>query len=67
MEDNLPRVRGDAASLLAKEDLGSYSQHELLARIMQLETEIIRVKGQHDRAERQRAAADLLFKPRNSN
>jgi uncharacterized small protein (DUF1192 family) len=62
MEDfDLPRPRGDAASMLAKEDLAPYSQAELEARIALLEAEILRVKAHHNKAEAHRAAADALF------
>ena len=66
MEDELPRPRGDAASLLCKGPLDSYSQHELLERVAMLETEITRVKAQHDRAANQRALADSFFKSKDS-
>jgi uncharacterized small protein (DUF1192 family) len=62
MEDfDLPRPRGDAASLLAKEDLAPYSQAELDARIALLEAEIMRVKAHRSKAAAHRAAADALF------
>jgi uncharacterized small protein (DUF1192 family) len=64
MEDELPRVRGDAASRLAGEPLDSYSQDELLERIAVLEAEIERVRTQHGKAASHRAVADALFKPR---
>ena len=64
MEDDLPRVRGDAASRLAGEPLDTYSQAELLERIALLETEIERVRAQHARAASHRSLADQLFKPR---
>jgi len=60
-DDDRPKRRGDAASLLASEDLAPYSQDELAERIVLLETEIARrprivlVRGAH------RAAADALF------
>jgi len=60
-EDNLPRVRGDAASRLAAEDLGPYSQEELENRIAQLRAEIARVEAHRDKAAAHRAAADALF------
>jgi uncharacterized small protein (DUF1192 family) len=60
-EDNLPRVRGDAASRLAAEDLGPYSQEELDDRIAQLRAEITRVEEHRDKAAAHRAAADALF------
>lgn len=60
-EDDLPRRRGDAASLLAKESLDTYSQDELADRIELLEAEIERVKAHRDKAATHRAAADALF------
>ena len=51
----------DAASRLAAEDLGPYSQDELDARIALLEAEIARVKAPRDKASAHRAAADALF------
>lgn len=66
MEDDLPRSRGDAASLLAKEVLDTYSQEELLDRIVLLETEVARVKAHHARAADQRKLAEMLFKPRDA-
>jgi len=64
MEDDLPRVRGDAASQLAKEPLDSYSQDELMERVDLLEAEIARVREHHARAADKRKLADALFKPR---
>jgi uncharacterized small protein (DUF1192 family) len=64
MEDELPRIRGDAASRLAGEPLDSYSQDELMERIALLEAEIERVRAQHGKAASHRAIADELFKPR---
>ncbi len=61
--DDLPRVRSDAASLLAKEDLDRYSQDELMERIALLEAEIARIKAQHAKAAAHRSLADQLFKP----
>ena len=60
-EDDLPRRRGDAASLLSKESLDTYSQDELADRISLLEAEIGRVKAHRDKASAHRAAADALF------
>ena len=51
----------DAASRLASEDLGPYSQDELDARIALLEMEIQRVKDHRHKARAHRAAADALF------
>ena len=64
MEEDLPRIRGDAASLLARELLDTYSQDELMERIELLEAEIERVKAQHAKAASHRSLADSLFKPR---
>ncbi len=59
--DDLPRHTGDAASKLAIEDLGPYSQDELAERIILLEAEIARVKAHRDKASAHMAAADALF------
>jgi uncharacterized small protein (DUF1192 family) len=61
MDDDLPRPRGDAASLLAGEALDSYSVDELNERIQLLESEIIRIVAHRDRAKAHRVAADALF------
>ena len=66
-EDDLPRPRGDAASLLAKESLDTYSQYELTERIALLEAEIERIKAHHGRVAKDRAAADALFRPRETD
>lgn len=60
-DDASPRPRGDAASLLATEDLGPYSQDELKARIALLESEIVRVEKHRLSAAAHRDAADALF------
>jgi len=60
-EPDLPRPKGDAASRLAGEDLGPYSQAELDARIALLEAEIARVAAHRDKAAAHRAAAEALF------
>ena len=65
--EDLPRPRGDAASLLAKESLDTYSQDELLERIATLEAEIARVRAQHAKAAQHRQAADELFRPRETD
>ena len=67
MEDDLPRVRGDAASRLAGEPLDTYSQAELMERIALLEAEIERVQAQHARAAEKRKLADQLFKSRDAS
>lgn len=66
-DDDLPRMRSDAAALLAKESLDSYSQDELMARVQQLEAEIARVKAHHAKAANHRKVADALFKPRETD
>ena len=66
-EDDLPRPRGDAVSLLAKESLDTYSQDELMERIAQLEAEIARIRAHHARAASHRQAADALFRARESD
>jgi len=60
-EDDRPRARGDAAGMLAKEDLDPYSQDELGERIALLEAEIERVRAHRDKAASHRSAADALF------
>lgn len=61
MDDDLPRPRGDAASLLAKEDLAPYSQGELEERIGLLKAEIARIEAHHAKVAAHRSAADALF------
>lgn len=60
-EDDRPRPRGDAASKLATEDLGPYSQDELEQRIALLEAEIARVAKHRLSAAAHRDAAEALF------
>lgn len=60
-EPDLTRPKGDAASRLASEDLGPYSQAELAERIALLEAEIARVSAHRNKAAAHRAAADALF------
>lgn len=60
-EPDRPRPSGDAASRLAGEDLGPYSQSELDVRIALLQAEIARVTAHRDKAAAHRAAADALF------
>ena len=60
-EDDRPRPRGDAASLLAKELLDTYSQDELLERVALLEAEIARVQAHHGKAAAHREPANALF------
>ncbi|KLI64768.1 DUF1192 domain-containing protein [Aurantiacibacter marinus] len=66
-DDDLPRMRSDAASLLSGEGLDTYSQDELMARIQLLEAEIVRVKAQHAMAAQHRKIADALFQPRETD
>jgi uncharacterized small protein (DUF1192 family) len=61
MDEDLPRPKGDAATLLSKESLDPYSQGELGERIAVLEAEIARVKAHRDKAAAHRSAADALF------
>ncbi|PLK27186.1 DUF1192 domain-containing protein [Novosphingobium sp. TH158] len=63
-EDDRPARRGDAASLLAKEALDSYSREELDERVALLEAEIARVKAHKGKAEAHRLAAEAFFKPK---
>jgi len=60
-EPDRPRPSGDAASLLAKEDLSPYSIDELGERIALLEAEIARVAGHRAKVTAHRSAADALF------
>ena len=60
-DDERSNPKGDAASRLASEELGPYSQDELAARTALLEAEIARVKTHSDKASAHRAAADALF------
>ncbi len=64
MDEDLPRPRGDAASLLCKESLDPYSQDELAERIDLLKAEIARIEAHRAKAATHRAAADAFFKPR---
>ncbi len=61
-DEDLPRPRGDAASLLAKEDLSPYSQDELAERVELLKAEIARVEAHSSRASAHRNAAEALFR-----
>ena len=60
-DDDRPRPKGDAASKLAAEDLGPYSQDELEQRIALLEAEIARVEKHRLSAAAHRNAAEALF------
>ena len=61
-EDDRPILRGDAASLLGRESLDSYSRDELDERIAQLEAEIALVTAHRDKVQAHILAADALFK-----
>lgn len=63
-DDDRPIRRGDAASLLAKEVLDSYSREELDERVNLLEAEIERVRAHKGKAEAHRLAAEAFFKPK---
>ncbi|KUO51532.1 MAG: hypothetical protein APF82_10845 [Sphingomonadales bacterium BRH_c42] len=60
--DDRPRPKGDAAALLAGEDLAPYSLAELAGRIALLEAEIARVEAHRARASAHLSAADALFR-----
>ncbi len=61
-DDDLPRPRGDAASLLSGESLDTYSIDELDVRIDLLKAEIDRITAHRSKSVAHRAAADALFK-----
>jgi uncharacterized small protein (DUF1192 family) len=63
-EDDRPIRRGDAASLLSREVLDSYSREELDERVALLEAEIDRVKAHKSKADAHRLAAEAFFKPK---
>jgi uncharacterized small protein (DUF1192 family) len=65
-DDDRPRPRGDAASLLGSELLDTYSRDELDVRIAQLEQEIARVRAHKDKASAHIAAAEALFRQKQS-
>jgi uncharacterized small protein (DUF1192 family) len=60
-DDDRPRPTGDAASLLAKEDLAPYSIAELAERISMLEAEIARVESHRLKSAAHIDAAAALF------
>ena len=66
-DDELPRMRSDAAGELAREPLDSYSQDELMARVRLLEAEIERVKAHHAKAADHRKTAETVFRPRDTD
>lgn len=60
-DEDLPRAVGDAASVLATEDLSPYSLSELDARLALLRAEINRVEKHLSKASAHLKAADALF------
>ena len=62
-EDDRPRPKKHAASLLAGESLDPYSIDELNERIQILETEIMRIVAHRDKAKAHMVAAEALFSP----
>ncbi len=56
-----PPRAGDPVALLARVDLDPLSVAELDARIVALETEIVRTRARRDKAVHHRASADALF------
>lgn len=56
------KLRDGALTELAREDLELYGVEELEVRIVRLEAEIERTRGQLERKRAGRAAADALFK-----
>ena len=63
-DEDRPRARGDAASLLARESLDSYSLDELDARVALLRAEIERVGEHRQKSAAHRLAAEALFRPK---
>ena len=61
-DDDRPRRRGDAASLLSGESLDTYSLAELDERVALLEAEIVRTRSHRDKSAAHRQAADALFR-----
>lgn len=61
-EEDRPKQRGDAASMLGRESLDSYSRDELDERIALCEAEIARVRAHRDSKQAHMLAADALFK-----
>jgi uncharacterized small protein (DUF1192 family) len=57
--------RGDAVTALGREDLEIYGVSELEERIEALEAEIARSRGQIDRKQATKSAADALFNFKN--
>ena len=55
------KARGQTLAELTREDLELYGSDELKERIEALEAEIARVRGQLERKEKGRSAADALF------
>jgi len=62
LEDLFPDKPGDPLTELKKQDLDPISIEELQARIAALKEEIARVEAHIDRVNRDRSAAEELFK-----
>jgi uncharacterized small protein (DUF1192 family) len=62
LEDLFPSSPGDPLVELARQDLDPMSVEELHERIAALQAEITRVEAHMDRVERDRSAAEELFK-----
>lgn len=60
-DSDRPRPKGDAASLLATEDLSPYSIDELEERLALLRAEIARVEAHGAKSTAHRNAAEALF------
>ena len=65
-DEDRPKQRSDAASLLSSESLDSYSLDELDARVELLRAEIARVTDHREKATTHRLAAEALFRPKTS-
>ncbi len=62
IDDLFPSTPGDPLTEVTKQDLGPLSIDELHARIATLKEEIARVEAHIERANRDRSAAEELFK-----
>jgi len=62
IDELFPSKPGDPLTEVTKQDLGPLSIEELHARIATLKEEIARVEAHIDRANRDRSAAEELFK-----
>ena len=62
LDELFPSRPEDPLIAAAKQDLDPLSQHELAARIVALEAEIVRTRNHMNKAAQHRSAADDLFK-----